>query len=126
MKPKLVLTIAAIYLGLVGLGLLVAPTVIVLDLPAGASPLLIAQLRAMSDVFIGVAVVDWAARNAEASRALSAILLGNTVGFGLSVLLGLAVSVTGGQAVSWIYTAMSLFCAVGFIMAGRAAMSPAA
>jgi uncharacterized membrane-anchored protein YitT (DUF2179 family) len=125
MKPKLVLTIAAIYLGLVGLGLLVAPTFMVLDLPDEASPLLVSQLRAMSDVFIGVAVIDWAARNAEASRALNAIFLGNIAGFGLSVLLGLGVSLTGGQVVSWVFTALSLVCAVGFIVVGRANMSAA-
>ena len=102
MKPKLVLTIAAIYLALVGLGLLLAPTVTVFGLDAGASPLLIVQLRAMSDTFIGIAVVNWAARNAEPSKARDAIFLGNSVGFGLSVILGTAVSLTGGQAVSWV------------------------
>lgn len=125
MKPKLMLIVGAIYLGLVGIGLLLAPTYMVLDLPAEASPLLVAQLRAMSDVFIGVAVIDWAARNAEASKALTAIILGNIVGFGLSVILGTIVSLTGGQAVSWIFTAASLVCVVGFIVVGRANRSAA-
>ena len=123
MKPKLVLTIAAIYLALVGLGLLLAPTVTVFGLDAGASPLLIVQLRAMSDTFIGIAVVNWAARNAEPSKARDAIFLGNSVGFGLSVILGTAVSLTGGQVVSWVFTALSLFCVIGFIVVGRANMS---
>lgn len=126
MKPKFLLTIAAIYLGLVGLGLLLAPRFAVMGLDAGASPLLIAQLRAMSDVFIGVVVLDWAARNAEASQARDAIFLGNAVGFGLSVILGIGVSLTGGQAVSWVFTAISFFCAVGFVVVGRANMSSAA
>ena len=126
MKPKLVLTIAAIYLALVGLGLLLAPTVTVFGLDAGASPLLIVQLRAMSDTFIGIAVLNWAARNAEPSKARDAIFLGNSVGFGLSVILGTAVSLTGGQAVSWVFTALSLFCVIGFIVVGRANMSTSA
>jgi hypothetical protein len=126
MKPKLIFTIAAIYLGVVGMGLLLAPTYTVFGLPAQASPLLIAQLRAMSDVFFGVAVLDWAARNAEASKARDAIFLGNAVGFGLSVILGVLVSLTGGLAVSWFFTALSLFCAVGFVVVGRANMSAAA
>ena len=120
MKPKLTLTVAAIYLGLVGIGLLLAPTFMVFDLPDNASPLLIAQLRAMSDVFIGVAVVDWLARNAEASRALNAIILGNTVGFGMSVILGIGVVLAGNEVVSWVFTGLSLFCLVGFIVVGRA------
>ena len=120
MKPKLVLTIASIYLGLVGIGLLLAPTYMVFGLPDEASPLLISELRAMSDVFLGIAVLDWLARNAEASRALNAILLGNVVGFSLSVILGTNVALTGGLAISWFFTGLSLVCAVGFIVVGRA------
>lgn len=120
MRPKSILAISAVYLGLVGLGLLLAPRTAVLGLDAGTSPLVIGQLRAMSDVFIGVAVINWAARNAEASRARDAIFLGNTVGFGLSTILGTALSVTGGQTVSWLFTAASLFCAVSFVVVGRA------
>lgn len=125
MKPKLILTVAAIYLGLVGIGLLIAPTFMVLDLPDSASPLLVGQLRAMSDVFIGIAVVDWLARNAEASKALNAIILGNTVGFGMSVILGISVALTGSELVSWGFTGLSLFCLVGFIVVGRANRSAA-
>lgn len=126
MRPKFLLMIAAIYLALVGLGLLLAPTFTVMGLDAGASPLLIAQLRAMSDTFIGIAVLNWAARNAEASKARDAIFLGNMVGFGVSAILGVGVSLTGGLAVSWVFTAISFFCAVGFIVVGRANMSSAA
>lgn len=122
MKPKFILSFAAIYLALVGLGLLLAPTYTVLGLDAGTSPLIIAQLRAMSDTFLGIAVLNWAARNAEASKARDAIFLGNTVGFGLSVILGAMVSLTGGMVVSWVFTALSLFCVVGFIVVGRANM----
>jgi hypothetical protein len=119
MKPKFILTFSSVYLALVGLGLLFAPTDTVLGLENGGSPLLISQLRAMSDVFFGVAVLNWAARNAEASKARNAIFLGNIVGFSLSVLLGINVSIVGGQMVSFIYTALSLFCAIGFIVTSR-------
>ena len=125
MNSRLMLTVAAIYLGLVGMGLLLAPTFMVLDLPDTASSLLVAQLRAMSDVFIGVAVIDWLARDAEASKARDAIILGNTVGFGLSVLLGISVVLTGNDIVSWVYTGLSLFCLVGFVTVTRANMSVA-
>jgi len=97
MRPKLILTIAAIYLGVVGLGLLLAPTYTVLGLDANVSSLVVAQLRAMSDTFIGIAVLNWTARNAEASKARDAIFLGNTVGFSMSAVLGTIVSMTGGR-----------------------------
>jgi hypothetical protein len=126
MKPKLLLTISAIYLGLVGLGLLIAPTPMVLGLDANVSPLVIAQLRAMPDTFIGIAVLNWAARNAEASKARDAIFLGNAVGFSLSTILGTGVILTGNQVVSWVFTALSFFCAIGFIIVGRAHMSTSA
>jgi len=126
MKPKLILTIAAIYLGVVGLGLLLAPTYTVLGLDANVSSLVVAQLRAFSDTFIGIAVLNWAARNAEASKARDAIFLGNTVGFSMSAILGAIVSLTGGQAVSWFFTVLSFFCAIGFIVVGRANMSTSA
>ena len=125
MKPKFILSFASIYLALVGLGLLIAPTYMVLDLETGSSPLLISQLRAMSDVFIGIAVLNWAARNAEASKARDAIFLGNIVGFCLSVILGINVSIVGGSMVSYTYTATSLFCAISFILVGRSNMSSA-
>ena len=126
MKPSLVLTIASVYLGFVGLALLLVPTSTVFGLPADPTPVLVAQLRAFSDVFLGVAVLNWLARNAEASKALNAIILGNAVGFGLSTILGAFVALTGGQVASWGFTAVSLFCAVGFIAIGRANMSSAA
>jgi hypothetical protein len=120
MKPKFILTVAAIYLALVGLGLLLAPTTTVLGLDPGTPPLVVAQLRAFSDVFIGIAVLNWAARNSEPSKARDAIFLGNAVGFTMSAILGTLVGLAGGQVISWVFTALSLFCAVAFIVVGRA------
>lgn len=123
MKPKLILTTAAIYLGLVGLGLLIAPTYTFLGLGTNVSSLVIAQLRAMSDTFIGIAVLNWLARNADSSKARDAIFIGNVVGFTMSAILGINISVVGNQAVSWAFTVLSLFCATGFIILCRTSMS---
>lgn len=123
MNPKFILVFSSVYLVLVGLGLLLAPTYTFLGLDEGAAPVVVAQLRAFSDIFLGVAVLNWMARNAEASKARDAIFLGNTVGFGLSAILGTNVSIAGGQMISWIFTAVSLFCAVGFVLAGMKNMS---
>ena len=71
MKLNILLTIAAIYMGLVGLGLIF-----------GGSPLL------------GIAVLNWQTRNAEPSAARDAVILGNIVG--LAVIAALVRSRVGG------------------------------
>jgi hypothetical protein len=82
MKLKVVLTVSAIYLAIVGLGVMFAPRQFGIDaVPADASPALIAFLRILGGPFLGIAVMNWMARNLEPSPALRAIVLGNTVGF---------------------------------------------
>ena len=126
MKPKLLLTIAAIYMGLVGLGYLISPVGIVLGLDQGAPAALIAEIRIISSTFIGIAVLNWAARNADASKARDAIFLGNTVGFGLAAILGIIATLATGQALGWIFVVIAGLFAVGFFIVGRANMSTSA
>lgn len=84
MKLKPVLVASAIYLGLVGLGVLLVPRYFgVGAVPPDASPALIAFLRIFSGPCLGIAVLNWLARNAEASSARDAIVLANIVGFGI-------------------------------------------
>jgi hypothetical protein len=83
MKLKVVLTISALYLGVLGLGFMFAPRQIGVDaVPADASPALVAYLRIFSGPFLGIAVLNWMARKAPPSPAHDAILLANIVGFG--------------------------------------------
>jgi hypothetical protein len=83
MKLKVVLTISAIYLAVLGLGFMLAPRQIGVDaVPADASPALVAYLRIFSGTFLGIAVLNWMARKAPPSPARDAILLANIVGFG--------------------------------------------
>ena len=80
---KCVLTVAAIYLALVGLALTVAPVRFgVGAVPPDAGPALVALLRLLGGPFLGVAVLNWLARNEPPSPALRAILIANVVGFG--------------------------------------------
>ena len=72
MKPKLLFTLAAIYMGLSGLGVLISPPA-VMGLGAGASIHLIAQARIQASLYLGLTVLNWFARNAEASKAHDAI-----------------------------------------------------
>jgi hypothetical protein len=82
MKLNMLLSIAAIYMGLVGLGLIFAPqTFGVGAVPADPSPALIAYLRLWGSPLLGIAVLNWKTRNAEPSAARDAVILGNIVGF---------------------------------------------
>ena len=126
MKPKLLLTLAAFYMGLIGLFNLISPTA-AFGLDAGATAVLIASVRVVASLYIGFAVVDWFARNAEASKARDAIFLGNTVGIALAaILFALVALAPGGQAVIWAIVAINLFLAVAFFVVGRANMSTGA
>lgn len=84
MKLKPVLVTASIYLGLVGLAILFVPQYFgVGAVPPDASPALIAFLRIFSGPCIGIAALNWLIRDAEPSRVVDAVVLGNIVGFGL-------------------------------------------
>ena len=68
MKLKGVLTVSAIYLAVLGIGFMLAPRQIGIDaVPADASPALIAYLRIFGGPILGIAVLNWMARNADAS-----------------------------------------------------------
>jgi len=123
MTPKLLLTVSAIYMGLVGLGFLLSPFAVMPGLDAGASALLVAEIRVTASTFLGFAVLNWAARNAEASKARDAIFLSNTVGFGLAAILTVVAALTGGQVLGWVLAVIALLFTVGFFIVGRANMS---
>ena len=125
MKPKLLFTLATTYMGLIGLTILLSPTV-GMGLDAGASAHLIAQVRVQASLYIGIAVVNWFARNAEASKARDAIFLGNTVVFGfLTILFGLLMF-TGEPVVGWVFVVIHLLFTFAFFMVDRANMSKSA
>lgn len=81
---RLTLTLAAIYVGAVGLALLLVPLQFGIGaVPADASPQLMALLRLMGGPFLGIAVLNWLARRAGPSPLLRAILIANLIGFGV-------------------------------------------
>ena len=82
MKLKVVLSIAAAYMALVGVGMMFVPHLFgVGAVPADAPPALIAFLRIFGGPCLGIAVLNWVARDAEPSSGRNAIVLGNLVGF---------------------------------------------
>jgi hypothetical protein len=122
MKPKLLFTLSAIYMGLIGFAVLISP-VAVMGLDAGTSAHLVAQLRVQASLYIGIAVLNWFTRNAEASKARDSIFLGNTVIFGLMAILFSMLMFTGEPVTGWVIVAIDLFFAIAFFVTGRANMS---
>jgi hypothetical protein len=124
MKPKLLLTISSIYIALIGLLGLIIPVTTIYGIDVEAPALLDARFRVSLSLYIGIAVVDWFARNAEASKARDAIFLGNTVGFALwAILVALVVFIPGSDPTGWVYVVINLLFTVAFFVMGRANMS---
>src|SRR5512143_3880968 len=88
MKPSILFLIGAVYLGLVGLGFLVAPGVFTFGALGATPAVIVAELRQYGGALLGIAVLNWVARNAEPSKARDGVFLGNTVGFGLVAIGG--------------------------------------
>jgi hypothetical membrane protein len=124
MKLKGVLTVSAIYLAVLGAGFMLAPRQIGIDaVPADASPALIAYLRIFGGPILGIAVLNWMARNAEPSAARNAIVFGNIVGFGCVTLMDVWGVFSGGaRPAAKLFLVIHLLMTVAFIVAGRASM----
>jgi hypothetical protein len=81
---KYLLIAAAIYLGAVGLALLLVPVQFGVDaVPEDASPELIALLRLLGGPFLGIAVLNWMSRGADPLAVRNTVVLANLVGFGV-------------------------------------------
>jgi len=123
MKPKLLLTLGSIWIALIGLLMLITPAA-GWYLDEGTSALAMKNLHVPASLYFGLVVVNWFARNAEASKARDAIFLGNTVGFGLwAILAALTVLTPGANPVGWGIVTINLVFAIAFFVVGRANMS---
>jgi hypothetical protein len=125
MKPNLVLTVSAIYLALIGLGLIFVPDALAMGMLASATPYVIWGFRGWGASLIGVAVIQAVARNASGSPARNAIFLGGTVGYGLVTIIEIVgqLTVSGAPAAQWVYTVINALFAIWFFVVGRASMS---
>ena len=126
MKTNKLLITAAIYLALVGLGFLLAPGVMVFGALGGTPATIVAELRQYGGSLLGIAVLNWVARNAEASTARDGVFLGNTIGFGLVAVGGVLRQLSGVLAFGWVFVALNALFAIAFLMVGRANMSDSA
>ena len=122
MKLKTVLTVSSIYLGLIGIGLLLFPRQFGIDaVPPDASPALLALLRLLGGPMVGIAVMNWLARDAEPSATRNAIVTGNLVGFAL-VTANDVWGVSSGEArpQARVFLVIHLLLTVAFVLARRA------
>ena len=125
MKLKPVLVASAIYLGLIGLAVLIAPRYFGIGaVPPDASPALIAFLRIFAGPCLGIAVLNWMARDAEPSPARDAIVLANIVGFGI-VTANDVWGVLSGEAreLAKAFLLVHLLFTLAFVLAGRRSWS---
>ena len=118
---KGLLTVAALYLGALGLALLAVPEQFGVDaVPSDPSSELIALLRLLGGPLIGIAVLNWVTRTAGSPQTLTPVLLANLVGFGV-VALNDVVGVTTGDArdAARVFVVVHLAFTVAFAVALR-------
>jgi hypothetical protein len=122
MKLKAVLTAAAIYLGVLGVGFMLVPRQIGIGaVPPDPSPALIAYLRIFGGPFLGIAVLNWLSRNAQPSPTLNAVVLGNLVGFACVTSMDIWGVFSGGaREAAKLFLVIHLLMTVAFFMAWRA------
>jgi hypothetical protein len=123
MKTAFLLSAAAVYLALVGLGFLFVPGILVFGALGATPAIIVAELRQYGGALLGIAVLNWVARNTEASIAKNGILLGNAVGFGLVTVGGVIRQLSGAVTVGWVFVAINLVFAVSFLLAARTSMT---
>jgi hypothetical protein len=98
-----------------------APRQIGIDaVPPDASPALLAYLRVFGGPMVGIAVLNWIARNAEPSSARDAIVLANIVGFACVTSMDLwAVFSGAARPAQKLFLVIHLLMTVGFVLAWR-------
>jgi hypothetical protein len=123
MSLKAVLTASAFYLGLVGLGVLFVPQYFGIGaVPPDAPPALIAFLRIFAGPCLGIAVLNWLARDLGPSPARNAIVLANIVGFGCVAATDVwGVSSGDARPIARAFLVVHLLFTLAFVGAGRAA-----
>ena len=121
---KLTLTLSALYMALVGLALMFFPIQFGRDaVPTDAAPELLALIRLLGGPFLGIAVLNWQSRNAEAST-LRVVLLANIVGFG-AVTANDIWGVASGEArdIARLFLVVHLLFTLAFVAVARAGKS---
>lgn len=115
MRLKIPFVAAAVYLGLVAVGHLVAPVEMSAGVvPADASPGMVGFLRHYAALFVGLAAVSALARDAGPSPARRAIVLANVMAFGLAAILDVVAVANGAGLPGLVPASINLAIAIAF------------
>lgn len=121
---KSALTLSALYLAAVGIGLMAFPLQFGIGaVPPDASPQLLALLRLLGGPFLGIAVLNWLSRKGEPSS-LRPVLIANLIGFGAVAANDIWGVATGdAREVARMFLVVHLAFAAGFalLLRGKAA-----
>ena len=121
MKLSHVFTLSAVYMAVIGLITLVAPNLLTFGaVEASASADVLFALRIPASMALGIAVLNWMTRTAEASVARTAVVTANLVGFSLASVLGIWGSLTGAPKAAWGFVIVNIIIAIGFVVTGSA------
>ena len=125
---RAILIVSALYLAAIALGLIAFPKEFgVGAVPRDASPELIALLRLLGGPFLGIAALNWLARDEGPSPALRTILIANVVGFAAVALNDIHGVVSGdAREIAKIFLIVHLAFALAFAAALRGLKKPAA
>jgi hypothetical protein len=124
MKLNVMFTIAAVYGFLIGLGAFLFPGTMASMGGVEASSGVLMSTRFLGVANLGLALIAWLVRNADASKARDGVTLGFTIFFALHALTSLYGQFTDtSSSVHWVMATLQGLIAVGFFMAGKANMS---
>jgi hypothetical protein len=116
--------IAAVYGFLIGLSALLAPQVMATAAGVAASSAVLMLVRFMGVANIGLALIAWLVRNAEASTTRDGVSMGFFIFFTLHALTSLYGQFTDtSTSMHWVMASLQGLIALGFFIAGKAGMS---
>lgn len=123
MKLNVMFIIAAVYGFVVGLPSIIAPEAMAsmggMQFPSG----MLMVIRFLGVAELGLGIIAWLVRNAEASKTRDGVALGFTIYFALHSLASWYGQFTDtSTSLHWIMASLQGLIAIGFFLAGRAKM----
>jgi hypothetical protein len=124
MKPNFLFILSAVWIVLIGVAGAFLSYTGAYSIEVAEPALLDARFRVPISLYFGLAVINWFARNSDASKARDAIFIGNTVGFFVwAVFVALVTLTPGSDPTGWGAVVINLLFTFAFFVVGRANMS---
>ncbi|MBK5285026.1 MAG: hypothetical protein JJE25_06455 [Bacteroidia bacterium] len=121
MKLKVMFIITTVYAMLVGLPAIFAPEQLAAMVNLQVPPSLLMDIRFLGVAELGLGIIAWLIRNAEASKTLSNAALGFAIYFSLHALTSLYGQLTDTTvSMHWVMATLQGLIAIGFFSAGKA------